>query len=227
MISNKITLIKNNITKTALQFNRIPQDINLLAVSKTRPVEDIIAAINIGQNSFGESYLQDAIPKIQVLSNYKLEWHFIGALQSNKTRLIAENFDWVQSLDNLKHAKRLNIQRPINLPPLNICIQINISTESQKSGILLDEVINLATEIAMLPNLRLRGLMALPIACQNFAQQRLPFRTLHKAYQNLQNLGLVLDTLSMGMTNDMEAAIAEGSTLVRIGTGIFGERKKG
>ncbi|HHB91696.1 MAG TPA: YggS family pyridoxal phosphate-dependent enzyme [Thioploca sp.] len=224
MISNNIALIKNNIAKTARLFNRIPQDINLLAVSKTRPIEDIIAAINTKQNSFGESYLQDAIPKIQALSNYNLEWHFIGTLQSNKTRLIAENFDWVQSLDNLKHAKRLNIQRATNLLPLNICIQVNISAEPQKTGIALNEVVNLATEVAMLPNLRLRGLMALPISCKNFTRQRLPFRALNKAYQNLQNLGLALDTLSMGMTNDMEAAIAEGSTLVRIGTGIFGER---
>ncbi len=226
MISNKITLIKNNIIKTAKLFNRTPQDIKLLAVSKTKPVEDIIVAINTGQNSFGESYLQDAIPKIQTLSNYSLEWHFIGALQSNKTRLIAENFDWVQSLDNLKHAKRLNCQRPTNLSPLNVCIQVNINAEPQKAGVGLNEIVNLATEIALLPNLRLRGLMALPISCRDFTQQRLPFRTLHKYYQNLQNAGLGLDTLSMGMTNDMEAAIAEGSTLIRIGTGIFGERKK-
>ena len=226
MISNKITLIKNNIIKTAKLFNRTPQDIKLLAVSKTKPVEDIIIAINTGQNSFGESYLQDAIPKIQALSNYSLEWHFIGTLQSNKTRLIAENFDWVQSLDNLKHAKRLNSQRPTNLSPLNVCIQVNINTEPQKAGVGLNEIVNLATEIALLPNLRLRGLMALPISCRDFTQQRLPFRILHKYYQNLQNAGLGLDTLSMGMTNDMEAAIAEGSTLIRIGTGIFGERKK-
>jgi len=226
MIPAKIKLIKANIIQIAQKFNRLPKDINLLAVSKTRPVEDIIAAMNVGQTCFGESYLQDAIPKIKTLAQYGLEWHFIGALQSNKTRLIAENFAWVQSLDNFKHAQRLNAYRPTSLPPLNVCIQINISSEPQKSGIKLSELPNLAAEIATLPNLCLRGLMALPISSQNFAQQRLPFRTLHNTYQQLKSLGLPLDTLSMGMTNDMEAAIAEGSTLVRIGTGIFGERKQ-
>ncbi len=226
MISEKITLIKANIIEIAQQFNRFPADINLLAVSKTRPVEDIIAAINVGQTSFGESYLQDALPKIQALTKYDLEWHFIGALQSNKTRLIAENFDWVQSVDNFKHAQRLSTQRPTSLSPLNVCIQINISSEPQKSGIKLNELPNLAAEIAILPNLCLRGLMALPISSQNFTQQCLPFRALHDTYQQLKNLGLNLDTLSMGMTNDMEAAIAEGSTLVRIGTGIFGKRQQ-
>ncbi|MBE9563063.1 MAG: YggS family pyridoxal phosphate-dependent enzyme [Proteobacteria bacterium] len=226
MISKKIKLIKEQINRTAQKFNRSPQDIKLLAVSKTKPIEDIIAAINVGQTSFGESYLQDAIPKIQALSEHDLEWHFIGALQSNKTRLIAENFDWVQSLDKFKHAKRLNIQRPTNLPPLNVCIQVNISSEPQKAGVKLTELFDLALAVNMLPNLRLRGLMALPQPNQNFAQQSLPFHSLYEIYQQLQNSGLVLDTLSMGMTNDMEAAIAEGSTLIRIGTGIFGKRLK-
>jgi pyridoxal phosphate enzyme (YggS family) len=225
MISKRIKLVRNNIIKTAKRFNRSPQDINLLAVSKTRPVEDIIIAINAGQTNFGENYLQDAIPKIQALSKYELTWNFIGALQSNKTRLVAENFAWVLSLDSFKHAQRLNAQRPTSLAPLNVCIQVNISMEPQKAGVKLNELAGLATKIATLPNLRLRGLMAIPLPCQNFVQQSLPFYKLYSIYQQLQTLGLALDTLSMGMTNDMEAAIAEGSTLVRIGTGIFGKRK--
>ncbi|MCK5876978.1 MAG: YggS family pyridoxal phosphate-dependent enzyme [Candidatus Marithrix sp.] len=226
MISNKIKLIKEQINQAAQKTGRSSQDIKLLAVSKTKPVEDIIAAIKVGQTSFGENYLQDAIPKIQTLSKYNLEWHFIGALQSNKTRLIAENFDWVQSLDKFSHAKRLDTQRSPNLPPLNVCIQVNISTEPQKAGVKLHDLADLALRINALPNLHLRGLMVLPRPCLNFEQQRLPFNILYKIYRQLQNSGLDLDTLSMGMTNDMEAAIAEGSTLVRIGTGIFGKREQ-
>ncbi len=226
MISDALTTIKQRIALTAQQFARSPQSVQLLAVSKTRPATDIITAFNSGQISFGENYLQEAVAKIEALRDYPLEWHFIGPLQSNKTGLIAEHFDWVQSLDNLKHAQRLNAQRPNDLPPLNVCIQVNISKESQKAGVQLTDLPTLAQSIVTLPRLRLRGLMALPAPNNDFEQQRIPFRFLRIAYQQLQESGLALDTLSMGMTNDMAAAIAEGATLVRIGTGIFGERVK-
>ena len=224
MISNALTKVRQRIELTAQQFARSSRCIQLLAVSKTRPVGDIVTAFNNGQTRFGENYLQEAIPKIEALRDYPLEWHFIGPLQSNKTRLIAEHFDWVQSLDKLKHAQRLNTQRPDNLPPLNVCIQVNISEEPQKAGVYLSNLPSLAQAIAVLPRLRLRGLMTLPAHCDEFNQQRIPFHTLHTAYQQLRESGLRLDTLSMGMTNDMVAAIAEGATLVRIGTGIFGVR---
>ncbi len=225
MISQALTTIRQRIANTARQYNRSPESVQLLAVSKTRPITDIVTAIEHGQIRFGESYLQEAIQKIAALRDNKaLEWHFIGPLQSNKTKIIAEQFDWLHSLSKLKHAQRLNKQRPEYLPPLNVCIQVNISEEAQKSGIHLNELATLAQAIAELPRLRLRGLMTLPAPSQSFEQQRIPFRQMRIALQELQASGLKLDTLSMGMTNDMEAAIAEGATLVRIGTGIFGKR---
>ncbi len=224
MIADALMTIQQRIAQAAQQFTRSPESIRLLAVSKTRPIADIVTAFKKGQYHFGENYLQEALPKIEALRDCHLEWYFIGPLQSNKTRSIAEYFDWVLSLDRLKQAKRLNIQRPTHLPPLNVCIQVNISEEPQKSGVRLAELPALAQAITQLPRLRLRGLMTLPAPRQDFNQQRIPFRTLHTAYQQLRASGLALDTLSMGMTNDMVAAIAEGSTLVRIGTGIFGER---
>jgi hypothetical protein len=227
MISDALTTVRQRIAEAARQFARAPDSIQLLAASKTRPVADIVTAIKNEQTCFGENYLQEALPKIDALRNYPLQWHFIGPLQSNKTRVIAESFDWVQSLDKLKHAQRLNAQRPTHLPPLYVCIQVNISDEPQKSGVQLTELPTFAQAITELPRLRLRGLMALPAPCAEFNQQRIPFSKLHTAYQQLQDSGLTLDTLSMGMTNDMEAAIAEGATLVRIGTAIFGERERG
>lgn len=225
-IHKAIATIRQSIAEAAQRFNRSPGSIRLLAVSKMQTTEDIIAAARYGQYRFGESYLQDALPKIQALKNYEqIEWHFIGPLQSNKTKLIAENFDWVQSLDKLKHAQRLSEQRPKSLPPLNVCIQVNISEESQKAGVTLPELPLFAQKIMELPRLQLRGLMALPMYTTDFERQRIPFRALHTAYCQLQAMGLTLDTLSMGMTEDMVAAIAEGSTMVRIGSGIFGERK--
>ncbi len=226
MIYERLARVRQRVAKTARQFVRSPESVQLLAVSKTRPTSDIVTAFNWGQYRFGENYLQDAIPKIQFLRDYSLEWHFIGSLQSNKTRLIAEHFDWVQSLDKLKHAQRLNAQRAVCLPPLNVCIQVNISEEPQKSGVQLVELPAFAEAVVALPRLRLRGLMALPTPCQNFDQQREPFRVLHTVYQQLQVAGFEFDTLSMGMTDDMEAAIAEGATLVRVGRGIFGDRFK-
>jgi pyridoxal phosphate enzyme (YggS family) len=226
MISDALTKIKQRIIEAAQQFDRSSSEIQLLAVSKTRSVSEIVSAFDCGQYRFGENYLQEAIGKIEALRNYPLEWHFIGPLQSNKTRLIAEHFDWVQSLDNLKHAQRLSAQRPAHLSPLNVCIQVNLSHEPQKSGIQLAQLPSFASTVAQLPHLHLRGLMTLPAISQDFEQQRIPFRALYNAYQQLQESGIALDTLSMGMTNDMVAAIAEGATLVRIGTGIFGPRLK-
>jgi pyridoxal phosphate enzyme (YggS family) len=226
-IAQAIATVKQQIADAAYQFSRSPESIQLLAVSKTHPITTIMTAYQSGQHGFGENYLQEAVPKIQALRDYKLEWHFIGQLQSNKTRLVAENFAWVQSLETFNQAQRLNDQRPEQLPPLNVCIQINISQEQQKSGISLDDLPKLARRVMKLPRLRLRGLMALPAFSPDFELQRIPFRTLSTAYQQLQTeLSLELDTLSMGMSSDMVAAIAEGATLVRVGTAIFGERVK-
>lgn len=223
-IAQRLIEIKQEIARTAHQFNRFPEEIKLLAVTKTQPISRILEAIEQKQLVFGENYLQEALPKIQALRNHHLEWHFIGSIQSNKTRLIAEHFDWVQSVDDLKSAQRLNAQRPTHLPPLNICIQINIDEENQKSGIALIELFNLAQAIVKLSNLRLRGLMSVPAPHKNFEDQRKTFRILHETYLKLQKEGFTIDTLSLGMTEDMTAAIAEGSSLVRVGTGIFGAR---
>lgn len=224
-IATALTIVRQKIKETAQQFNRPLDSVQLLAVSKTRPLEDVITAIEQGQYHFGENQLQEALPKIQALTQDKrLQWHFIGTLQTNKTRLIAEHFGWVQSLASLKHAQRLNEQRPATLPPLNVCIQVNISAEPQKTGIHLTKLTEFAQAVAKLPRLRLRGLMALPAYCEDFNQQRIPFRILYDAYRQLQAQEFDIDTLSMGMTDDMVAAIAEGSTLVRVGTGIFGAR---
>lgn len=225
MIADTLATLRQAIAEATARFHRPEGCVQLLAVSKTRPATDILAAAQCGQQCFGENYVQEAVPKIQALQDQTLEWHFIGALQRNKTRLIAEHFDWVQSLDSLQHAQRLSIQRPVTLSPLNVCIQVNVSQEAQKSGVKLAEVVGLAQAVAELPRLRLRGLMALPIYSATFEQQRQPFRALYEVYTRLQASGLVLDTLSMGMTADMMAAIAEGATLVRVGTGIFGARQ--
>ncbi len=225
-IAQSLINVRQRILKAALQYSRNPDRIQLLAVSKTRPVDDLLQAIAGGQVCFGENYVQEALPKIQALQAYQqVEWHFTGPLQSNKTRLIAENFHWVHSLDSLKLAQRLNDQRPTELIPLKVCIQVNVSEEPQKAGILLEEIPALAQAIIKLPRLQLRGLMTLPAPSEDFEQQRLPFRILFQAYRQLQAAGFKLDTLSMGMTDDMEAAIAEGATMVRIGTAIFGVRR--
>jgi hypothetical protein len=178
----------------------------------------------LGQSEFGENYLQEALQKMQELDDLDICWHFIGAIQSNKTRSIAEAFDWVHCIDRLKIAQRLSDQRPTQLAPLNICIQVNLDHESSKAGIDLADVPELAQAVANLPGLRLRGLMAIPAPRQDFAGQRQAFAGLATALADLQQRGIDCDTLSMGMTQDMEAAIAEGSTLLRIGTAIFGER---
>ncbi|XKH59838.1 YggS family pyridoxal phosphate-dependent enzyme [Halomonas sediminis] len=200
----------------------------LLAVSKTKPAELIRQARQLGQREFGENYLQEALEKQTQLADLDdIIWHFIGPLQSNKTRAVAEHFAWVHSVDREKIARRLNEQRPKNLPPLNVCLQVNISAEPSKSGVSLEALPDLAREVANLPNLRLRGLMAIPAPTNSLAEQRRPFARLRHALEQLQQAlpETPLDTLSMGMSDDLEAAVQEGATLVRLGTAIFGARE--
>ena len=225
-IAQNIKAIQAQITDAEKKYSRQPGSVQLLAVSKTRPIEDIQAAFSENQLHFGENYLQDALSKIEISPDQSLEWHFIGPIQSNKTRQIAQNFSWVHTIDRLRIAQRLSEQRDPELKPLNICIQVNTSGESSKSGVNIEETLSLAKSITALPNLNLRGLMTIPASTDNFEQQRQPFRLLRELKDELESQNIKLDTLSMGMTNDMEAAIAEGSTMVRIGTAIFGERIK-
>jgi PLP dependent protein len=196
----------------------------LLAVSKTRSADEIRALAQLGQQQFGENYLQEAEEKIDQLHDLALEWHFIGRIQSNKTRPIAERFDWVHSLASLKHAKRLSEQRPAQLPPLNICLQVNTSGEASKDGYAPEELEAVIGDYAALPNLRLRGLMTIPAPTEGAQEQHRPFQLLRRLRDQLATPDHPLDTLSMGMSDDLEAAIAEGSTIVRIGTAIFGPR---
>ncbi len=225
-VAQNLRTLRERIAQAARRFGREPEAIRLLAVSKTKPVAAIREALAEGQQEFGENYLQDALPKIEAFSDRSdLSWHFIGGLQSNKTRQVAENFAWVQSLDNPRHARRLNDQRPEGQPPLQVCVQVNLSRESRKSGVPPEDCAALAEQVAALPRLQLRGLMAIPAPGGDFSEQCTVFRQLRELYQFLrQERGLALDTLSMGMTDDLEAAIAEGSTLLRIGTAIFGAR---
>lgn len=202
------------------------ETVTLLAVSKTFGADAVREAHAAGQHAFGENYVQEALDKICALADLRaeLEWHLIGPLQSNKTRAVAEAFDWVHSVDRLKVAQRLSAQRPDSLPPLNLCLQVNISGEASKSGVAPAEVAALAREVAALPRVRLRGLMAIPEPAGDFEAQRAPHRALHALLRALQAEGLLLDTLSMGMSADLEAAVAEGATIVRVGTAIFGSR---
>lgn len=224
-IHARLAAVQDSIQQLAVAHHRAADAVALLAVSKTQPADALRAAAAAGQRRFGENYLQEALTKMAELADLELEWHFIGPLQSNKTRPIAENFAWVHSVDRLKLAERLSAQRPESLPALNICLQVNISDEDTKSGCSLDELPALAQAVAALPRLRLRGLMAIPVPAVGLEQQRLPFRRLYTAQQQLITAGLPLDTLSMGMSDDMEAAIAEGASIVRVGTAIFGARK--
>ena len=223
-IAHNIKAIRAQITHFEQKYERQAGSVQLLAVSKTRPIEDIHASLEENQYNFGENYLQDALSKVENISNEKIQWHFIGPIQSNKTRQIAENFHWVHTIERLKIAQRLNDQRDPAQPPLNICIQVNVSNESNKSGVSIEDALPLAKEIKLLPQLHLRGLMAIPAATNEMEKQRQVFRLLRELKNEIVANGIELDTLSMGMSNDMEAAIAEGSTMVRIGTAIFGAR---
>ncbi len=227
-ISANLQQVGQAIEAAAVQAGRDPASVKLLAVSKTFGPQSVIEAADAGQRAFGENYLQEAVDKQQAISALRpdlaLEWHFIGPIQSNKTRPVAEHFAWVHSVDREKIARRLSEQRPARLPPLNICLQVNVSGEDSKSGVAPSELPALAQAVAALPNLKLRGLMALPEPAADPAQQRRPFVQLRALQAQLHALGMVTDTLSMGMSADMPAAIAEGATIVRIGTAIFGKR---
>ncbi len=227
-VQARLQAVHERITKAARVAGRDPGSVALLAVSKTFPPDAIVAAHSAGQRAFGENYVQEALDKIQSLPELRtgLEWHFIGPIQSNKTRVIAEHFDWVQSVDRLKVAQRLSEQRPAGMPPLNVLLQVNISGEASKSGVEPDDLDGFAREVARLPRLRLRGLMAIPEPDDDPVRQRAPLAAMRTLYERLRTQGLALDTLSMGMSADLEAAVLEGSTMVRIGTAIFGERER-
>jgi pyridoxal phosphate enzyme (YggS family) len=223
-IEEGLKAVRQRIALAARLANRNPDDIRLVAVSKTFAPDAIRAAFAAGQRAFGESYVQEALDKMRQLRDLPIEWHFVGPIQSNKTRPIAEHFDWVHAVDRLKIAERLSSARGETQPPLQVCVQVNLSGETTKSGVRPDELVPLARAIERLPRLRLRGLMAIPRAVEDFQAQRAQFHALVLLRDELAAAGIVTDTLSMGMTDDLEAAIAEGATMVRIGRAIFGER---
>lgn len=223
-ISAALQVCQDRISAACAASGRGSDCAHLLAVSKTFPAEAIREAHAAGQIGFGESYVQEAIPKLAELAHLPLEWHFIGPLQSNKTRVVAEHFLWVHSVDRDKIARRLSEQRPAHLPPLNVCIQVNVSGEASKRGVDPEAALALAATVANLPRLRLRGFMAIPEPTPDVTLQRTRFREVARLLARGQALGLALDTLSMGMSGDLEAAILEGATIVRVGTAIFGAR---
>ncbi len=230
-IKQNIEQVISQITSATEKCGRAADSVQLLAVSKTKPIAAIEDAIAAGLFAFGENYVQEGVEKVQHFATSpqadRLSWHFIGPIQSNKTRLIAEHFDWVHSVDRAKIARRLSEQRPENMPPLNILLQVNTSAEASKSGVSFDELATLADEIAAMPNIVLRGLMSIPQKADDYDSQHAAFSALADAQKALQNKHPQLDTLSMGMSGDMEAAIAAGSSIVRIGTAIFGARDYG
>ena len=227
-IAQNLNHVREAIADAARRAGRDPAGVQLLAVSKTFGADAVITAAEAGQRAFGENYLQEAVEKIAQVKalrpDLELAWHFIGPIQSNKTRPVAEHFDWVHAVDREKIARRLSEQRPAHLAPLNICLQVNVSGEDSKSGVAPEELSALAQAVAALPNLRLRGLMAIPEPADDYEAQRKPFALLRELQAQLGAQGIVTDTLSMGMSADMAAAIAEGATIVRIGTAIFGKR---
>jgi PLP dependent protein len=223
-IPGRLAEVLGRIHAAEQRFDRLVGSVGLVAVSKRQPAETIRAAYGAGQRAFGESYVQEALSKQAELADLDIEWHFIGRIQANKTRQIAANFAWVHSLCDPHHAERLNAQRPPALPPLQACIQVNISGETSKDGLPVEAVGNLLDSCAGLKRIRIRGLMTLPASAGNEAGQRLPFRTLRELRDRLTTPRCTLDVLSMGMSGDLEAAVAEGATLVRIGTAVFGPR---
>ena len=224
-LAHNLAQVKARVREAAQRDGRDPAAVTLLAVSKMQSPQAVCEAAQAGQRDFGENYVQEALDKQIAVANPALIWHFIGPIQSNKTRAIAENFAWVHSVDRLKIAQRLSAQHPIDAPPLNVCIEVNISGEASKSGVLPEGVTALAEQVAALPQLKLRGLMAIPAPTSDVQQQRLAFAQVHALFDALNQRGLKLDTLSMGMSGDLEAAIAEGATIVRVGTAIFGPRQ--
>ncbi|UQY43545.1 YggS family pyridoxal phosphate-dependent enzyme [Erwinia sp. PK3-005] len=227
-IQHNLQEVRQRIAAAASRCGRDPQEITLLAVSKTKPASAVAEALQAGQIAFGENYVQEGVDKIQLLADaWQPEWHFIGPLQSNKSRLVAENFAWCHTVDRLRIATRLNDQRPAHLPPLNVLIQVNISDENSKSGIMLEALPELAQAVSALPHLRLRGLMAIPAPEKDYPRQLAVCQKMADALASLKQHYPSVDTLSLGMSDDMEAAIAAGSTMVRIGTAIFGARDYG
>lgn len=224
MIANNLSQIHDTISGCENAYQRTPGSVQLLAVSKRKPVALILEAVAAGQLSFGENYADEGVTKIQEINNSALNWHYIGHIQSNKTRLISSHYDWVQSVDRLKIAERLSTHRPDNLPALNICLQVNIDEEQSKSGCTPQELPALAEFISEQGNLTLRGLMAIPAPQTDPEKQKASFRELANYFETMRQKYSTVDTLSMGMSGDMEAAIAEGATMVRIGTAIFGSR---
>ncbi len=225
-ISNALQAVRQRIALAAAAAGRPAGSIQLLAVSKAVSAAAIRQAYAAGQRAFGESYVQEAAEKVEALNDLPLKWHFIGPIQSNKTRLIAENFSWVHSLDRARIADRLAAQRPAGLSALQVCLQVNVSNEPSKSGVAPAELLQLARHVQALPQLKLRGLMAIPAPTGDPLRQRQAFRQLRQLLEQLNAEGFQLDTLSMGMSDDLEAAIAEGATIVRVGSAIFGERQK-
>lgn len=228
----RLDAVRARIADACARAGRSADTVRLLAVSKTFAAEDVLALAASGQRAFGENYVQEGVDKIERCLQLQdatepaaaLEWHFIGPLQSNKTRTVAERFDWVHSVERAKIAQRLSDQRPADAAPLNVCVQVNVSGEASKSGCAPSDAPTLAQQIAAMPRLRLRGLMAIPEPTEDMAQQRRAFAALRTIYESIRASGMALDTLSMGMSADLEAAIAEGSTLVRVGTALFGAR---
>ncbi len=226
MIADNARQVHDRVARACALVGRPVQSVTLLAVSKTFDADAVREAVGAGERRFGENYVLEGVEKIAALADLRsrLEWHLIGPLQSNKTRIVAEQFDWVHSIDRLKIAQRLSAQRPATLPPLQVCLQVNISAEPSKSGLRPADVPDAARAVAALPQLTLRGLMAIPEPAQHVAAQRAPYRALRALLHALKAGGLELDTLSMGMSADLEAAIAEGATIVRVGTALFGAR---
>jgi PLP dependent protein len=221
---NRLNETRARITQTALQYGRAPESICLLAVSKTHAPDTLRELAHLGQRDFGESYLQEAVPKLDALADLPLTWHFIGQIQSNKTATIASRFDWVHTVDRERIARRLNEQRPFHAPPLSVCLQVQLVPEPGKGGVMPDELLTLAHALREMPRLRLRGLMCIPPSYERFEEQFAAFDRLRQLSRQLQAEGVALDTLSMGMSGDLEAAIAAGATIVRVGTALFGPR---
>ena len=224
-VASNLQTVKDRIVRVAQSIGRQPDEITLLAASKTNPADALREAWVAGQTIFGENYLQEALAKMPALVDLPIEWHFIGPIQSNKTRRIAENFAWVHGVDRAKVADRLSKDRSESLPPLQVCLQVNVSGEDSKSGVEPEELAALAAHVVNLPHLRLRGLMAVPELTTATALQRSQFHLLRELYEQLKRDGYELDTLSMGMSEDMDIALAEGATMVRVGTAIFGPRR--
>jgi len=224
MIPDHLQTVRRRIADACADHGRNPNSVQLLAVSKTHGPEMVEAAYRAGQSAFGENYVQEAVEKITTLRHLPLQWHCIGPIQSNKTRLVAEHFDWIHTVDRLKIAQRLSEQRPASMAPMQVCIQVNVDGGPTKSGVAPDEVLALAQAVHVLPRLRLRGLMCIPEPAPDFEASCALFKRARDLFLSLNAQGLALDTLSMGMSSDLEAAIASGSTMVRVGSAIFGER---